>query len=55
MLFETLMFFFIIVILEAPLSPPWRRIFGIALIVVFVLYLVGFTGIYGSNPYFRIR
>ena len=55
MLFVTLMFVLIVIILEAPLSPPWRKIVGIALIVVLILYLVGFTGIYGVNPYFRVR
>ena len=55
MLFLSLMLVLIVIILEAPLTAPWRRIFGIALIVVLILYLVGFTGVYGVNPYFRIR
>jgi hypothetical protein len=45
----------VVVILEAPLSPPWRKILGITLIVVMVLYLLGFTGVFGGSPYFRVR
>ena len=44
-----------VVILEAPLNPPWRKILRITLIVVTVLVLLGFTGIFGANPYFRVR
>jgi hypothetical protein len=51
----TLWMLLVVVILEAPLSPPWRKIVGITLIVVTVLVLLGFTGIFGANPYFRVR
>ena len=51
----TLWMLLVVVILEAPLSPPWRKILGITLIVVTVLVLLGFTGIFGANPYFRVR
>lgn len=51
----TLWMLLVVVILEAPLSPAWRRILGITLIVVMVLILLGFTGIFGANPYLRIR
>jgi hypothetical protein len=51
----TLWMVLVVVILEAPLNPSWRKVFGIALIVVMVLVLLGFTGIFGANPYFLVR
>lgn len=51
----TLWMVLVVFILEAPLGPPWRKAFGITLIVVTVLVLLGFTGIFGANPIFRIR
>jgi len=55
MLIFTLLIILIVIRLTAPLSAPWVRIFDIAIWVVLILYLVGFTGVYGANPYFRVR
>jgi hypothetical protein len=55
MLILTLLIVLIVVRLTAPLTAPWVRIFDIAIWVVLILYLVGFTGVYGANPYFRVR
>jgi ABC-type polysaccharide/polyol phosphate export permease len=51
----TLWMILVVVILEAPLNPPWRRILGITLIVVMILYCLGFVGILGPSPYVRVR
>jgi len=52
---QTLWMVLVVLILEAPLGPAWRKVVGITLIVVTVLILLGFTGIYSGIPLMRVR